>query len=186
MRDTSKATDKNSNPGTQYIYCADNSLSITKTLSWPPKAWASPKHRADLRNRNNTSLGSQPMEVWFQFPPSKLPKMPGTNNPNPPSSSSRPLKVRMQQTWTWGPNFQNYDLLTLLFALRLEAGIWRVTLYSVLLSSSSPIKLASRTYKLALTICSRSFLRLWVNISSLKEEDLEGDKGIIMALRYWN
>lgn len=67
----------------------------------------------------------------------------------------------------------------MLLALRLEAGIWRVTLYSVLLSSSSLIKLASLTYKLALTICSRSFLRLWVNISSLKE-DLDREKRKVM------
>lgn len=124
MRDTSKATDKNSNPGTQYIYCADNSLSITKTLSWPPKAWASPKHRADLRNRNNTSLGSQPMEVWFQFPPSKLPKMPGTNNPNPPSSSSRPLKVRMQQTWMLRAKLP--ELQFTYFTVRIKAWSWNL------------------------------------------------------------
>lgn len=57
--------------------------------------------------------------------------------------------------------------VTFLLALRLAAGICRVTLYSVFLSSSSAMKLASCTSRLAFTICSRSFRKLRVSIASL-------------------
>lgn len=58
--------------------------------------------------------------------------------------------------------------ITFLLALRLAAGICRVTLYSVFLSSSSAMKLASCTNRLAFTICSRSFRKLRVSTASLQ------------------
>lgn len=63
--------------------------------------------------------------------------------------------------------------LTFLLALRFAAGICRVTLYSVLLSSSSAMKLASCTSRLARTICSLSFRKLRVSTTSLSSSQQE-------------
>ena len=66
---------------------------------------------------------------------------------------------------------------TLRFALRLSAGICRVTLYSVWRSSSSEMKQASCTRRFALTICSLSLRRLLTNTASLRDRRWKISRG---------